>query len=567
MTSPTTAILWEIWARNRWALIFAFALLPLAAVMYALANWLQPLQPFGGNAGFLWVTAAIVAFLGVLLSLAALFWSFSFTAMDERGRFAGFPLRLFTLPIRTRQAVAVPLFTGLATIVAVYLAWFFFITRILVGPRLPATETLPTPMEIAWQVLVIASGYVTLQVLIWLLYPTRHLRLVILAVVPIGFWLLWLWVPEFQFNQHPARWFAALGAWLVASIAAAFKVVEWDRRGGWQGALRWGFTRTNRSARAKFSSPALAQFWFEWRRKGWFGAGALGVAMGLSLLLWPVPHFLEGELQFGAAGYPPRPMELMTFWMWPICALGMTAILASGFAKADFWTADMVLPSFHATRPMRSSDFVMAKMRAAAASMAGAWGVFLLFVGWIYFRSWWKPDANVFWLTFDEAHPALWKWLSHPLVLVALAAVQWHAFVGGMRVMLGGNPRDVMVNGWRNVVVLSVVCGVVIWCYTHRQDLELWLIFLPGISIGVTLWKISRTSIFFRRAWPLLSPLQGRALLGIWIGICAAIVLASFFAQSLKAMPPEIIWFFAAWFMPAGEMADCVLRFTSNRHR
>ena len=39
------------------------------------------------------------------------------------------------------------------------------------------------------------------------------------------------------------------------------------------------------------------------------------------------------------------------------------------------------------------------------------------------------------------------------------------------------------------------------------------------------------------------------------------------FAGTLKAMPPEIIWFFAAWFMPAGEMADCVLRFTSNRHR
>jgi hypothetical protein len=34
-----------------------------------------------------------------------------------------------------------------------------------------------------------------------------------------------------------------------------------------------------------------------------------------------------------------------------------------------------------------------------------------------------------------------------------------------------------------------------------------------------------------------------------------------------RAMPWEIMWFFAAWFMPSGEMAACVLNLARNRHR
>jgi hypothetical protein len=563
MRSPTAAILWEIWARNRWALIFAFALLPLAAVLYGLANWLQPLQTFGENAGPVWVIACIFSFLGVLLSLAALFWSFSFTAMDERGRFAGFPLRLFTLPIRTRHAVAVPLFSGLVTIVTAYLAWFFFITRVLMGPRLPATETVPGSLEIAWQVLVIASGYVTMQVLIWLLYPVRHLRMAIISLVPVGFWLLWLWVPQMEFHDHPARWFFALSTWFVIAIAAAFKVVEWDRQGGWQGAQRWVFARRHAVANRKFSSPARAQFWFEWRRKGWFGAVLLGVIMGLALLLWPVPLYLETQLQFGAAGYPPRPVELLTFWLWPISALSVTAVLSAGFAKTDFWMSEIGLPGFHASRPVSSSDLVMAKFRVGAATTLLAWCVFLLFIAYICFTAW----MNMFWWSFAEIHPALWKWLSNPLVLVSFALVHWHKFVGGMKETISGRIKAITLDAWCKMGLLSLVFGVVVWCYSHPQDLELWLLFLPGITVALVMWKVASMVKSFRLAWRLLSMRQQRTLVRIWLGIVTSVVFSAFLAQRLHAMPPEIIWFFAAWFMPAGEMADCVSKFASNRHR
>src|SRR5687768_2409619 len=105
MRSPTIAILWEIWARNRWPLAIAIGLLPASIGFIALTSQLHPLRTFQDPAPFLWVFAAIFTFIASLMSLACLFWSFSFTAVDERGRFAGFPLRIFTLPVGTRRAV------------------------------------------------------------------------------------------------------------------------------------------------------------------------------------------------------------------------------------------------------------------------------------------------------------------------------------------------------------------------------------------------------------------------------------------------------------------------------
>jgi hypothetical protein len=567
MRSPTTAILWEVWARNRWPLVIALALLPMSLLLIAMADRLSPVRTFENPAPGFWVFSALFVFIAALMSLACVFWSFSFTAVDERGRFAGFPLRLFTMPVRTWRAVAVPLFSGLIAILSVYLAWFYCITRLMVGPRLPAGETLPDGKVLAWQLIVIATAYVCVQALIWLLYPIRNLRVLVLAVVAVAFLCLWMVIPELQLSRHPVPWFSGMAALFVIAVAAAFKVVDWDRRGGWQGTREWRRSRAGDEARAPFRSAAWAQLWFEWRRKGWFAAVVIGCLMGLSLLLWPVPPFLAGESGALEAGVRLEPFQLVVFWLLPLFAIATTTSVATGFGKPDFWLPEIVLPSFHATRPVSTARLVFAKMRAGAIVVSIAWLVFLLFITGIVIRAQLKPEASSFWMSLAPSHPALWKWLTHPAVILAMIAVQWHVFVGGMCSTLAGTRRHIFLHGCGAIGRATAISSIAIWCYTHPWDVEFWLIFLPFLAVALVIWKLWWAWISFRRAVPLLTRGQLQNLLGLWVVICVLIAAAAWIADELNAMPREIIWFFAAWGMPSGEMAKCVLHLNLNRHR
>ena len=567
MRSPTTAILWEIWARNRWPLGTAIGLLPMSALLIAVADRFSPVRTFEDPAPGFWVFSALFVFIAALMSLACVFWSFSFTAVDERGRFAGFPLRLFTMPVRTWRAVAVPLFSGLIAILGIYLAWFYCITRLMIGPRLPADEALPDGQVLAWQLLVIATAYICVQVLIWLLYPTRNLRVLVLAVVATAFLCLWIVIPELQLAHYPAPWFSGMALLFVIAVGAAFKVVHWDRCGGWQGTLKWGRSRAGIKARAPFRSAAWAQLWFEWRRKGWFGAVVIGSLMGLSLLLWPVPRFMSGETDVPATGTTLELIELIVFWQLPLFAIATSMSIATGFGKPDFWLPDIVLPSFHATRPVGTANLVFAKMRSGAIVMLIAWFILLLFVIGIVIRAQLKPEASTFWLNFTANHPALWKWLTHPVAILAMVAVQWHVFVSGMCSTLGGARRHIVLHGCGAIARGALILGVATWCFNHPWDMEFWLILLPSLTVALVFWKVGWAWIWFRRAAPLFTRTQLQNLLALWVVLCVLIAAAAWIAHQLNAMPREIIWFFAAWCMPSGEMAKCVLNLDLNRHR
>src|SRR5678810_1011004 len=99
MRSPVQAIAWEICARNRWALLLAFGLIPFCA----LAWWIIP--PGHELMNAMQVFSAIATF-------TSLVWVFSYTANDPRGSFSGFPAWMYTLPMSTRALVICPMLLG-----------------------------------------------------------------------------------------------------------------------------------------------------------------------------------------------------------------------------------------------------------------------------------------------------------------------------------------------------------------------------------------------------------------------------------------------------------------------
>src|SRR6185436_4726890 len=104
MKSSAAAIAWEIWSRNRWFLSAVVAAIPLSFL-----GWV--------TIGAWWPeTIKIFELFAIQLSIGVLFWAFSFTEQDSRGRHSGFPARMFVLPVRTRTLVSYPMLYGVVSV-------------------------------------------------------------------------------------------------------------------------------------------------------------------------------------------------------------------------------------------------------------------------------------------------------------------------------------------------------------------------------------------------------------------------------------------------------------------
>src|SRR5688572_2950642 len=108
MNSPTTAIAWELWSRNRWATTTVAVALPFLALINS--SWLGE-----------WFRIAEVMLF--FFSITTLFWTFCCVEPDARGRHGGFPVRAFILPLPTLRLVAVPMLGGALILTLVYWLW------------------------------------------------------------------------------------------------------------------------------------------------------------------------------------------------------------------------------------------------------------------------------------------------------------------------------------------------------------------------------------------------------------------------------------------------------------
>jgi hypothetical protein len=561
MRSPTQAILWEITARNRYAMMFAFGAMPVCAVIVALTRWYLAWAnvPRHGDSGDAWqlVFAVSITVLSALLSLTSIFWAFTFTHIDERGRYGGFPTRLFTLPVRTRDAVAPPVLAGVAAVTLAFTVWATLLLFLL-----RENGALPW-LRFGWQLVVLATAFVTIQAIIWLLHPFRFARMVVISIA--GIVLLWMffWPPEVEFYQRPSLFFACGAAGFASAVMGAFAVVRWERRGGWQNVSRIALAQIERG-RKLFASAASAQLWFECRRKLIFGAAIIGFAMALALLVWTVPQML-----FTDSDEELRKVELSMMWILPLTTLLITTAFGGAFGKSDPWGPEIVMSSFHAVRPMTTARLVFAKWIAALQMVLLAW---LIFIASSLVIAVARPGAGVFvgeYLPqFAAAHPALVSWITNPIVLLTMFFIQWHTVVASMSVVLSGDSRRMMVAGWVGIGILSAFVGTVVWFMKRPDHFAWWQPVLPWLAAVLVLFKVGcAISVFAKARRGLVSSKQFAVMLALWAALMAGVAASTFLAVGFHAFPRELIWFVAVWLMPSGEMPACVIHFAMNRHR
>ena len=109
-----------------------------------------------------------------------------------------------------------------------------------------------------------------------------------------------------------------------------------------------------------FRSPAEAQFWFEWRQKGWAIPGLVVVALPVGFLLWLIFNRNPQELfaaAFGAGGV--------------LTVAGLICGLI--FGNAGPTDGRLEMGHFLATRPMTSTAMARTMLKAAGISLLLAW--------------------------------------------------------------------------------------------------------------------------------------------------------------------------------------------------
>jgi hypothetical protein len=304
----------------------------------------------------------------VLLTFAL----FNFTEHNSRQRYSGFPYRLFTLPVPTRLLVGCPMLCGVITVVVVYAAWALLVFG-------PLGEELP----VRWPATLLATGMAFYQAVVWGLAGFRLARLIVLGVtfsglVAVGF-VPDVLGPRVDWPIEAVLTCALAGSTLAAGLAT-ISVVDRQRHGRvrrrdhWRAWVRRAGDALPRRSRP-FGSAAGAQTWIEWRRNG----AVLPACVALALLLIVGPaSWINGN--------GPRTTVVTLGWIMALPAL-LAGFVGLGFSRPDFWTGDLALASFVATRPVSSGDLVITKLKVAALSTLLTWGIVLaVVVPWLYFR-------------------------------------------------------------------------------------------------------------------------------------------------------------------------------------
>jgi hypothetical protein len=355
MRRPMQALAWQFWAINRGGWLLTLGAVPVCAILAQLIVRTTSVSEV------VHVVSSLVMVSSMLLALALC----DFTDRDPRGGFAGFPRRLFLVPMRTALLVLCPMLCAVAGLVGLYIAWAVLIIR-----------PLGMQIEIAWPAVLLATVSVVFQTIIWSLSGFRVARIVVMCVAACMLTTVACLPLVLASSEWPPQSIELMNG-LACCDFAAVSTVGIQRRGGARGWNILSFvtdawSRAMRRQSKPFASEQRALFWMEWRRNGRILPST--VLFLLLLIIGPI-----GALN----GHAADVTAWTALWLFLIPIL-LAAIIGKGFAKPDLWTLDLALSPFSSIRPITPADMIAAKIKCAVCGTLLAWGI-LLAVGplWI----------------------------------------------------------------------------------------------------------------------------------------------------------------------------------------
>ena len=344
-SSPTTALLWEIWRQHRWTVVVIVGLT---------AAWLASSMSLNSRAADAGIESSPLVTLLAMVAFLLLFGVFNYT--DSSGRAGG---RRFSAPAVHASSHGAAsrcgsVLAGITSIELLYLLWM--------GP-LSRGGSVSAPFV---AVLLAAFGRVlpvgALDARTRRVAETARARLVAVALFAIGL------LPSFPPTPPPPWRSEIVRGKRCRHGLAVVVLLAWHHvarlRAGGRSAIGSSLSCGSRSAaptrRRAFANAAAAHFWFEWRSSGM----VLPVlVVGIVLLRHPA------DLVVRATDPPAR--RIFCSWRWPRRSSWHSVGMA--FCKPAFWSEDLDVPAFVAVRPLSSAELVAIKVKVAAVSAALSW--------------------------------------------------------------------------------------------------------------------------------------------------------------------------------------------------
>ncbi|MDP2955696.1 MAG: hypothetical protein Q8N53_04690 [Longimicrobiales bacterium] len=545
MRSPAVALAWEFRRRHRWGL--------LAVAGYVLALAAARLLIFRPGAvvpldSERFAFTVIVPLTSAFFYLLAVF-TFGLTG-DVGARESPYPVRMFTLPVRTGPLAGWPMLYGTVTAACLWLATAGFVLR-------PSGIELP----LLWPALFAAAFLAWTQALTWMPYGLPGLRvavslLLLVTADAVVVLAIYAKVPESLMTAVMAPQVPL--AYLVARAAVARArrgdVPDWRER----------FSRVGRLAgalpgrRDPFASPAHAQRWLEWRRHG----RALPVLVGILL------PFELGLLFLPGSDTPALFFEILFVVL--LTPPVMATVAAAAINKPDAGEGgDRGLTPFLATRPLTGGELVAAKLRMAMGSTLAAW---LLVLATVPVAVAWSGTGPVLMDGMRRAADAVGAPRTVVVVLLALGALgaaTWSQLVQSLYIGLSGREWLAKASTFLTLALLVAVLPVLQWIgASPRVQAALWDA-VPWIPAVLVLAKMSAA------AWVAARLVHGRllsdrALVGgaaAWALVVLGLYGLLVWLFDTPHVPRYFLALVAILAVPLARLSAAPLALAWNRHR
>ena len=526
MRSIPLAMMWEMLQRGRWGLLLGMLGANLMPVLL--------LAALGHEGGFDPEDHSLTVMHVVLVQMNM----FAFGAAICSAQ--GTPSRLYAYPIRTESLVAWHMLLAMA-LVALGMSVSTAMLNAVFGLHLPL-----------WgPALFSAAALVAIQATLWLTEKSAWLLFAMTLVGGgLGLWLKSRFGP--MFSQPTRLWLEVTPsevAFLLVVVALSYWVaiigVARNRCGeplGSIGVVAWleRVFDLEFDAELSFSTPAQAQFWFEWRKKGWAMPGTTVFCMTLGLGVWLI--FIR------------NPEDLVKGFVVGgglLSAIGMIGGMI--FGNTGPTDQNFEMGHFLGTRPMSTVDMSRTILKAAALSVLIAWAI------------WGAAFLSLFAILFatnalpQPLLPSGVQWWYFPATLLGCWTVLALGTSGGLMGSLKWSGQF-----YSGLIVLIISLFLFSkFTLSHAAQLQLFygVMAVGGIAFVLgTVWAYAKA---LRRS--LIGGSVVCAAISVWIAL-SAVVMLEWVRHPIEQFP---VYLFAIGLMAAAvaPFATAPLALTWNRNR
>ncbi len=547
MRTPALAIAYAQWCRHRQSFIAAIVIFLITAAVCPIVFS----QARGPSLAILAATSAMP--LSVVFGLALN----SLLVVEETGNFSsGYNKAMLTLPVRSRTLAIWPMVYGSLTAALLWLAAAFLVywplgfRPPLALPALGLAAFMACVQAIAW--LPLAKGWLRELVILAILFA--------LASLPIGLFV----TVEDSRNLIGTL----LAGYILAAFAVGYRAVASNRCGAvwplWPSLHRTAGRATRGRpvhARRPFTSPAQAQFWYEWNCHGWIYPAYMGIVYFLCMGLMVWRGALTGLFLFG--------WVFSLLMSLPVFMAGATGPTLG--RTRPVWIKDSGSITFLATRPVSSSGLVAPKFLMAFVSVLLSWIIVLIGTTfWILVSGNLDNAGKLARVAFTQL--AGWRGIAIvAATLVLLPAITWRQLSDFFPFVLTGRRWIVEGSVFAGVtLVIGLACGAA-WFFRHPEAMARFLAVSPWLAAGLAVTKSSVAIAAFRTTLRrgLLKWRSAAYIVLIWLGLSAVgIGLAILVTPAGPlAVSTSVVCLTIAAFMPLCRFPLAVLAVDWNRHR